>query len=67
MSGKYIIDISKPFTKYADKIAKAITSFHLPAEDVLIEPDDIKDSPRIKNKFQIHMVKRFFDEWNNVH
>ena len=39
----------------------------LSAEDVLIEPDDIKDSPRIKNKFQIHMVKRFFDEWNNVH
>ena len=34
---------------------------YLPA-DVLIEPDDIEASPRIKVTLQIHMIKWFFDE-----
>ena len=36
----------------------------LPSEDVLIEPADIEASLRIKGTLQIHMIKRFFDEYN---
>ena len=64
MSGKCVIDIPKPFAKYADKAVKGITSLYLTAQDVLIEPDDIEASPRIKDTLQIHMIKRFFDEQN---
>ena len=45
ISRKYVIDISKRFTEHADKAFKGITSFYLHAEDVLIEPVDIKVSP----------------------
>ena len=64
MSGKFVIDTSKPFAGRADKVVKGITSLYLPAEDVLIEPDDIDASPRIKHTLQIHMIKRFFDAQN---
>ena len=37
---------------------------YLPAEDVLIEPNDIEASLRIKDTLQIHMIKRFFDGQN---
>ena len=50
--------------KHADRAVKGITSLYLPAEDVLIEPDDIEASQRIKDTLQIHMIKRFFDEQN---
>ena len=50
--------------KHADRAVKGITSLNLPAEDVLIEPDDIEASQRIKDTLQIHMIKRFFDEQN---
>ena len=61
MSGKYVTDAPKQFAEHADKAVKGITSLYLPAEDVLIEPDNIKASPRIKDTLQIHMIKRFFD------
>ena len=64
MSGKCVIDTSKPFAGRADKVGKGITSLYLPAEDVLIEPDDIDTSPRIKHTLQIRMIKPFFDEQN---
>ena len=64
MSGKCVIDTPTPFMEHAGKAVKGITSIFLPAEDVLIEPEDIEASPRIKDTLQIHMVKRFFDEQN---
>ena len=64
ISRKCVIDTPKPFAEHADKAVKGITSLYLPAEDVLIEPDDIEVSPAIKDTLQIHMIKRFFDEQN---
>ena len=49
MSGKCVIDILKQFVEHAEKAVKVITSLHLPAEDVLLEPGDIEASPRIKD------------------
>ena len=62
MSGKCVIDIPKPFAEHVDKTVKRITYLYLPAKDVLIEPDDIEASPKIKDNLEIHMIKRFFDE-----
>ena len=64
MFGKSVTDTPKSFAEHPDKAVKGITSLYLPAEDVLIEPDDIEASPRIKGTFQIHIIKRFFDEQN---
>ena len=64
ISGKCVIN---HFAEHADKSIKGITSFYLPAEVVLIEPDDIEESQKIKETLQIHMVKRFFDQWKVVH
>ena len=50
--------------EHTDKAFKGATYLYLPAEDVLIEPDNIKASPRIKDTLQIHIIKRFFDEQN---
>ena len=64
MSGKSVIDIPKPFAEHADKAIKGITSLYVPAEDVLMEPDNINASLRIKDTLQIHMTKQFFDDQN---
>ena len=56
ISGKNLIDTPKPFAKNANKGVKDIASSCFPAEDVLIEPDDIEASPRITDTFQIHMI-----------
>ena len=61
-SGKCVINNPKQFAEHGDKSIKGITSLYLPAEGVLIEPDDIEESPKIKETFQIRMVKRFFDQ-----
>ena len=50
--------------EHVNKAAKGITFLYFPAEDVLIELDNIKTSPRIKDTLQIHMIKRFFDKQN---
>ena len=63
MPEKCVIGTSKPFVEHADMAVKGITSLHFPA-NVLIEPEDIEASPRIKNNFQIHIIEWFFDEQN---
>ena len=64
MSGKCVIDTPKPFAKHADKSVKGITSLYLSEEDILIKPDGIEASPKIKETPQVHMIKLFFDEQN---
>ena len=64
MSGKCVIDTPKEFAEHAEKVVKCITSLYLPADDVLVEPDDIEVSPRIHETLQVHMVKRRFDQRN---
>ena len=64
MFAKCVIDTQNQFAEHAGKAVKGITSLYLPAEDVLIKPDGIKASPRIKDTLQIHIMKRFFDKKN---
>ena len=64
MFGKSVIDTPKPFAENADKSVKGITSLCLPAEAFLIEPDNIEASTKIKDTFQILMIKQFLDEQN---
>ena len=64
MSGKCVIDTPREFTEHAEKVVKGITSLYLPAEDLLVKPDDIQVSPRIYETLQVHMVKRRFDQRN---
>ena len=64
MYWKCAVDIPKQFVEHADKAVKGITYFYLLAEDVLIEPDNIEASPRVKDTLHIHMIKWFFDEQN---
>ena len=63
MPEKYVIGTSKLFVEHADTAVKGITSLHFPA-NVLIEPEDIEASPRIKDNFQIHIIKWSFDGQN---
>ena len=37
-----------------------IKSLYLPEKEVLVEPEDIKKAPRIKDILQENMVKRLF-------
>ena len=48
MPGKCVIGTTKQFAEHADRAVKDITSSYLPVEDVLVVPDDIGVSPRIK-------------------
>ena len=61
MSGKCVNDIPKQFAQFAESAVKRITSLYLPTEEILKEPDDIRNSPRITDALQIHKVKRCFD------
>jgi len=65
MSGKCFINTPMEFAEYADKTVKGITSLYLPADEVLVEPDDIEMSPKIKDTLKIHLVKRSFDQQNH--
>ena len=64
MSGKCVINTPKPSVKHADKTVKGITSLYLAAKVVLLEPDDIEASPKIKDTPHVHMIKQFFDKQN---
>ena len=57
MSEKCVIDTPKQFAEYAESAVKGITSLYLPTEEVLKEPDDIGNSPKITDTLQIHEVK----------
>ena len=47
MPGKCVIDTPEQFAEYAESAVKGVTSLNLPTEEVLKEPDDIGNSPRI--------------------
>ena len=48
MPRKCVTGTTKQFAEHVDRAAKGITSSYLPVEDVLVVPDDIEVSPRIK-------------------
>ena len=62
MSGKCVIDTPQQFADQADKtVTGGIKSLYLPEEEVLVEPEDLEKTPRIKDTLQVHMVRRFLD------
>ena len=57
MSGKCVNNNPKQFADHPDKSIKGIALLYLPAEEILNEPDNIEESPKITETLQIHMVK----------
>ena len=60
-SGKILINTPKEFSTYADKIIDGVTSLYLAADEVLEEPAETENAPKIHQTLQIHKVKRLYD------
>ena len=58
MSDKCVIKSAKEFSNYANKVVNGITSLYLPEADLLTEPDDIEEAPKIPETLSIHMLVR---------
>ena len=50
------------FSNYANTVVNGITSVYLPQNNVLTEPDDIEEAPKIPETLSIHIVVRGFNE-----
>ena len=60
-SGKVTICDAKHFAEYADSILNGITPLYMPLEDVLPEPTNIADAPKMSGTLGVHMVERSFN------
>ena len=60
-SQKCIINGPKEFADYAEKRVNGIHSLYLPVSDVMVEPEDISNAPKIPETLKIHKVERCFD------
>ena len=64
MSNKCMIRNAEEFSDHVNKIATGITAIHLPKDELLTEPEDIGDSPKITETLSIHKLIRGFNEDN---
>ena len=64
MPYKCLIKNAKDFAEYANKIINGITSIYMPINDLLTEPDNIENAPKIPETLSIHKVTRSFNEDN---
>ena len=64
MSNKCLIKNAKDFTEYANKTINGITSIYMPINELLTEPDNIKNAPKIPETLSIHKVNRSFNKDN---
>ena len=64
MPYKCLIKNAKDFAEYANKIINGITSIYMPINDLLTEPDNIENAPKIPETLSIHKVTRVFNEDN---
>ena len=64
MSNKYIIKNAKDFAEDANKTISGITSIYMSMYELLTEPDNIENAPKIPETLSIHKVKRSFNEDN---
>ena len=64
MSNKCLIKNAKDFAEYANKTINGITSIYMPINDLLTEPGNIENAPKIPETLPIHKVKRSFNEDN---
>ena len=62
MSEKCFIQNAEEFSNYANTVVNGITSVYLPQNNVLTEPDDIEEAPKIPETLSIHKVVRGFNE-----
>ena len=59
-SGKVSIRNTEHFAVYAGSILNGITSFYMPVEEVLGEPENTNGSPRTPGTLEIHKIPRTF-------
>ena len=55
MSNKCVIKIAEAFSNYANKVVNGIILLYLPEADLLTEPNDIGESPKIVETLSIEM------------
>ena len=61
MSNKCLIKNGKDFAEYANKTINGITSIYMPINDLLTQPDNIENAPKIPETLSIHKVTRSFN------
>ena len=64
MSNKCMINNAKDFAEYANKTISGIISIYMSIYELLTEPDNIENAPKIPETFSIHKVTRSFNEDN---
>ena len=64
MSNKCLIKYAKDFAEYANKTISGITSIYMSIYELLTEPNNIENAPKIPETFSIHKVTRSFNEDN---
>ena len=62
MSNKYMIKNAKDFAEYTNKTISSITSIYMPMYELLTEPDNIENAPKIPETLSIHKMTRSFNE-----
>ena len=62
MSEKCFIQNAEEFSNYANTVINGITSVYLPQNDLLTEPDNIEEAPKIPETLSIHKVVRGFNK-----
>ena len=64
MSNKCLIKNAKDFAEYANKTINDITSMYIPINELLAEPDNIENAPKIPETLSNYEVTRSFNEDN---
>ena len=64
MSNKYMIKNAKDFAEDANKTISGIRSIYMSMYELLTEPDNIENAPKIPETLSIQKVKRSFSEDN---
>ena len=61
-SGKVKITCAESFAEYADKAVNGIRSIYLAKHEILKEPSNIENAPKIYGTLEVHMVTRVINE-----
>ena len=62
MPNKCLIKNAKDFAEYANKTINGITSIYMPINELLMEPENIENTPKILETLSIHKVARNFNK-----
>ena len=57
-----LIKSAEEFSNQTNKVVNGITSLYLPEPDLLAEPDNIEEAPKIPETLSVHMLVRNFNE-----